>query len=56
MIPKEAMLIKALTGPDNGQPPRGKLFIIVWSASFYEFVLETFIDMVPFINVCAGKD
>lgn len=30
MIPKEARLIKALTGTDNGQPPRGKLFIIVY--------------------------
>lgn len=30
MIPKEARLIKALTGPDKGQPPKGKLFMIVY--------------------------
>lgn len=56
MIPKEAKLIRALAEPDNRQPLRGKLFIIVCKCLILWVHLRNFYWHGPFINVCAGKD
>lgn len=56
MIPKEARLIMTLTGPDNRQPPRGKLFIIVYKCLILWVHLGNFYWHGSFINVCASKE